>query len=143
MNDKLMEFLLRDEVSKLTDEKRKVYQFIGVPVIHFNRFIGSIYEDRLDELSDSYINYYSWHINRIVGEIILADFNNYLHAAIDFIEKGIQLNYKTLSVYKFMPQIIFKEFKKEDREYFIYKKSNHNINYEMIENCNCPGIRTC
>ncbi|MFB5283637.1 hypothetical protein [Peribacillus sp. Hz7] len=28
MNDKLMEFLLRDEVSKLTDEKRKVYQFI-------------------------------------------------------------------------------------------------------------------
>jgi hypothetical protein len=28
MNDKLMEFLLRNEVSKLTDEKRRVYQFI-------------------------------------------------------------------------------------------------------------------
>ena len=28
MNDKLMEFLLRSEMSKLTDEKRQVYQFI-------------------------------------------------------------------------------------------------------------------
>jgi hypothetical protein len=28
MNDKLMEFLFRDEVSKLADEKRQVYQFI-------------------------------------------------------------------------------------------------------------------
>ena len=28
MNDKLMEFLLRSEVSKLSDEKRQVYQFI-------------------------------------------------------------------------------------------------------------------
>lgn len=113
---------------------------IGIPIIHFNRFIWSIYKDRLDELSDLYIKYYSWHINRIVGEIILADFNNYLHAAINFIEKGIQINYKTLSMYNFMPQIIFNEFKKDDREYPIYKKTNHNINYEMMENCNCPGI---
>lgn len=28
MNDKLMEFLLRSEVRKLSDEKRQVYQFI-------------------------------------------------------------------------------------------------------------------
>ena len=28
MNDRLIEFLLRDEVSKLADEKRQVYQFI-------------------------------------------------------------------------------------------------------------------
>jgi hypothetical protein len=52
----------------------------------------------------------------------------------------MQLNYQTLSIYKFMPQIICKEYNKADHEYFIYKKPNHNIIAKMIDNCNCPGV---
>jgi hypothetical protein len=115
----------------------------GIPINHFYDSIKNLYKNYRYEkyLTDGFINYFTWHINRIIGEIIIGDFKTHLQAAKNHINKGTKLSHKVLNSYKFMPKIIFKNYSKEDHDYFIYIKPDNETDInEMIRDCNCPGV---
>ncbi|RSK49683.1 hypothetical protein [Bacillus canaveralius] len=110
---------------------------IGFPIGHYLKFLISFYRQEYD-IPNKYIHYFNWHINRIVGEIIKSDFNNFLAASIDYLTKGKEFA-KALKNYNYMPHLIMKEFTDENTDYFIYKRPERKLS-ELLLKCQCPAI---
>lgn len=77
MNERLMDFLLKSEIARLPEEKRKLYQFVTEAEDSLAEKAATVDEFYSLVLADSPVNaamnYFQWSYDRVVGTLMAVE----------------------------------------------------------------------
>ncbi|MFB5089329.1 hypothetical protein PGC35_19395 [Psychrobacillus sp. PGGUH221] len=99
-------------------------------VNHYSKFINRNLDNLFypGKMHPDYVNYFKWNLSSIKAQLFISEFETYLAASIEFINKDEPINriYRKYG-YAFMPKILFNQFSGNNGSYSIYIRPQNNL----------------